>query len=71
MDIYKILILIGGIFGFLGASIAFLITLNECKRHDIRGKNYVAESFKVAAFTFAFFIILSVALAFIFTKLSL
>ncbi|MDR3558725.1 MAG: hypothetical protein P4L61_04275 [Candidatus Pacebacteria bacterium] len=71
MDIYKILLLIGGIFGFLGACIAFLITLNEYKRHDIHGKSFVAESFRAAAFTFIFFIILSVVIAFIFTKLNL
>jgi len=71
MDIYKILILIGGIFGFLGACVAYLITWNEAKKHDIRGKNAVIEGVNMALFTFIFFIILSIALAFIFLKLGL
>ncbi len=71
MDIYKILILIGTVFGFFGACIAYLITLNEYKRRDIPGMNYIVESFKVAAFTFVFFLALCIALAFIFAKLNL
>ena len=71
MEIYKILILIGGIFGLLGAAVAYLVTWNEAKRHDVRGQKAVRESLKMAAFTFVFFIVLSVALGFIFTKLNL
>jgi hypothetical protein len=71
MDIYKILILIGGTFGFLGACIAFLITWNESKKHGIGGRRLFREAFKVAAFTFLFFILLSIVVAFIFTKSSL
>jgi|GEM_PF-1935413 hypothetical protein len=71
MDIYKILILIGGAFGILGACVAYLVTWNEVKKHDIRGKNAVAEGVKMSVFTFTFFILLSVVLAFVFTKIGL
>ena len=69
--IFTILILIGLVFGLLGAGIAYLITFNEYKRRDIRGKSAVREASEVAVFAFVFFVILGVALAFIFTKLSL
>ena len=71
MNIYKILILIGGVFGLLGAGIAYLITFNEYKRRDIRGKSAAREATEVAIFAFVFFVILSVALGYIFSKLSL
>ena len=72
MDIYKILILIGGAFGFLGACIAFLITWNEySKHHFFRGKKLFMEAFKVWALTLVFFILLSATLAFVFSKLNI
>jgi uncharacterized Tic20 family protein len=71
MAIYKVLILISGIFGLLGACIAFLITWSEQKRRDIVGKNAVKEGVKMAVFTFIFFVLLSLVLAFIFSKLNL
>jgi hypothetical protein len=71
MDIYKILILIGGTFGFLGACVAYLVTWNESKKRGFSGRRLFKEAFKVAAFTFIFFILLSIALAVIFSKLGL
>ena len=68
MDIYKILIFIGLVFGFFGACIAYLITFNEYKRRDIRGKSAAREAFEVATFTFIFFIMLCIALGYIFSK---
>jgi len=70
--ILSILLLIGGVFGFLGACIAFLITWNEySKHHFFTGKKLFMEALKMAVFTFAFFILLSILLAFIFLKLGL
>lgn len=71
MQIYRILVLIGGTFGLLGAAVAYLVTWNEAKRHDVRSKKAARESLQMAAFTLVFFILMSVALAFIFTQLGL
>ena len=71
MAIYKILILVGAIFGLLGACIAYLITWNEGKKRGVVGKSSALEGLKMAAFTLIFFILLSVVLAFAFTKLGL
>jgi hypothetical protein len=69
--IFSILILIGLVFGFLGACVAYLVSWNESKKHSINGAPLFKESFKIAVFTFLFFILLSVVLAFVFAKLGL
>ena len=66
--IFNILLLIGGVFGLLGSGIAYLITFNEYKRRDIRGKSAAREASEVAAITFAFFVALSCILGYIFLK---
>jgi len=66
--IFTILILIGLVFGLLGAGIAYLITFNEYKRRDIRGKSAVREAVEVAIFAFVFFVALGVVLGYIFSK---
>jgi hypothetical protein len=71
LTILPVLLMIGGTFGFLGACIAFLVTWNEYYKHHFRGKRLFKEAFKVGMFTFLFFILLSIVVAFVFTKLSL
>jgi len=69
--IFTILLVIGLVFGLLGSCIAYLITFNEYKRRDIRGKSASREATEVAIFAFVFFVVLSVALGYIFSRLSL
>jgi hypothetical protein len=56
---------VGIFFGFLAGLIAFLITLNEWKSHGFKGWELWGEPLKRGIATWAFFLLLSVALGYI------
>jgi len=58
-------ILIGIIFGFLAALMAFVITWHEYEKHKFTGKRLFKEAFQSAIFTFAVFLILSFIIGFV------
>ena len=58
-------ILIGIIFGFLAALMAFVITWHEYEKHKFTGKRLFKEAFQSAIFTFVVFLILSFIIGFI------
>ncbi len=57
-----IFILIGGVFGFLGALMAYLITYNEWVHHYQTKREPRKIALETAIFVFSFFFILSVLL---------
>jgi amino acid transporter len=67
----EIFLLIGGFFGFLGALMAYFITYNEWVHHYEGTKEPRKMAFRAVIFTFTFFIILSILLAYIFSKINL
>ena len=54
-----IFILIGGVFGFLGALIAYLITYNEWVHHYSTKKEPRKMALETAIFVFVFFLLVS------------
>jgi len=52
-------VMIGLVFGFLAALIAFLITWNEYQKHKFKGKRLFREVFSAGLFTFIIFFLLS------------
>ena len=58
-------IVIGIVFGFIAALMAFVITWHEYKKHKFTGKRLFKEAFQSAIFTFAVFLILSFIIGFI------
>jgi len=71
MKLLLILILIGGLFGPLGAVMAALITYNEYVRHYPDKREPLRMAVKMGIFTLAFFIILCAVLAFVFSKINI
>ena len=55
-----IFILFGGIFGFIGSMMAFVVTWNELEKHQFDRKRLIRESFQTAFITFLFFLLLSI-----------
>jgi ribose/xylose/arabinose/galactoside ABC-type transport system permease subunit len=60
---------IGVVFGFLAALMAFFITWNEYEKHKFRGKRLFMEALGAGLFTFLVFLLLSLLLGFILSKL--
>ena len=58
-------IVIGIIFGFFAALMAFVITWHEYEKHKFTGKRLFKEAFQAAVFTFGVFLILSLIIGFI------
>jgi H+/Cl- antiporter ClcA len=52
-------IVIGIVFGFLAALMAFVITWHEYEKHKFTGKRIFKEAFQSAIFTFVVFLFLS------------
>ena len=52
-------IVIGVIFGFIAALMAFVITWHEYEKHKFTGKRLFKEAFQTAIFTFIVFLLLS------------
>jgi len=58
-------IVIGIIFGFLAALMAFVITWHEYEKHKFTVKRLFKESFQAGIFTFAIFLLLSILIGFL------
>jgi len=58
-------IVLGIIFGFFAALIAFVITWHEDEKHKFIGKRLFKEAFQAAIFTFVVFLILSFIIGFV------
>jgi H+/Cl- antiporter ClcA len=58
-------IVIGIVFGFIAALMAFVITWHEYEKHKFTGKRLFKEAFQSAIFTFAVFLILSFIIGFV------
>jgi len=58
-------IVIGIVFGFIAALMAFVITWHEYEKHKFTGKRLLKEAFQSAIFTFAVFLILSFIIGFV------
>jgi len=58
-------IVIGIIFGFFAALMAFVITWHEYEKHKFTGKRLFKEAFQAAIFTFGVFLLLSILIGFI------
>jgi H+/Cl- antiporter ClcA len=62
-------IVIGIVFGFFAALMAFVITWHEYEKHKFTGKRLFKEAFQAALFTFAVFLLLSLLLGFLLVRL--
>jgi len=58
-------VILGIIFGFSAALIAFVITWHEYEKHKFTGKRLLKKAFQAAIFTFVFFLISSFIIGFI------
>jgi uncharacterized protein YybS (DUF2232 family) len=58
-------IIIGIVFGFLAALMAFVITWHEYEKHKFAGKRLFKEAFQAAIFTFVVFLLLSLLVGFL------
>ena len=58
-------IVIGIIFGFFAALMAFVITWHEYEKHKFVGKRLFKEAFQAAIFTFVVFLFLSFIIGFV------
>ena len=58
-------IVIGIIFGFFAALMAFVITWHEYEKHKFTGKRLFKEAFQAAIFSFIVFLILSFIVGFV------
>ena len=61
-------VVIGVIFGFLAALMAFVITWHEYEKHKFTGKRLFKEAFQAAIFTFVVFLLLSFIIGFLLTR---
>ena len=57
-------IIIGIVFGFLAALMAFVITWHEYEKHKFEGKRLFRQAFQAAIFTFIVFLLLSLLVGF-------
>jgi len=62
-------IVIGIVFGFIAALMAFVITWHEYENHKFTGKRLFKEAFQAAIFTFIVFLLLSLLIGFFLTRL--
>ena len=60
-------VVIGVIFGFLAALMAFVITWHEYEKHKFIGKRLFKEAFQTAIFAFVVFLLLSFIIGFMLT----
>ena len=58
-------IVLGIVFGFIAALMAFVITWHEYEKHKFAGKRLFMQSFQAAIFTFAVFLLLSLLAGFL------
>jgi len=58
-------VVIGVIFGFLAALMAFVITWHEYEKHKFTGRRVFKEAFQSGIFAFAIFLLLSLLLGFL------
>ena len=58
-------IVLGIIFGFIAALMAFVITWHEYEKHKFAGKRLFMQAFQAAIFTFAVFLFLSLLIGFL------
>jgi len=58
-------VILGIIFGFLAALIAFVITWYEYEKHKFTGKRLFKQAFQAAIFTFVVFLFLSFIIGFV------
>jgi len=61
-------IVIGIVFGFLAALMAFVITWHEYEKHKFTGRRLFKEAFQAAAFTFVVFLLLSILVGFLLVR---
>jgi len=61
-------VVLGIIFGFLAALIAFVITWHEYEKHKFTGKRLFKAAFQAAIFTFVVFLLLSFIIGFLLTR---
>jgi hypothetical protein len=57
-------IVIGIVFGFFAALMAFVITWHEYEKHKFTGRRLFMQAFQAAIFTFAVFLLLSLLVGF-------
>ena len=58
-------VVIGIVFGFVAALMAFVITWREYERHKFTGKRLFKEAFQSGIFTFVVFLFLSILVGFL------
>jgi len=63
-----LVLLIGAIFGFIAALMAFLIAHEEYQKHHLGGKRLFRISFQFAATTFIFFVMLTFLAGYVLSK---
>jgi hypothetical protein len=63
--LFSFFLIIGTVFGFLAALIAFLITFQEYRKHEFKGWDLWREALSVGFFTFAFFLGLSFLIGYV------
>ena len=61
-------VVIGIVFGFFAALMAFVITWHEYEKHKFTGKRIFKEAFQSAIFTFVVFLLLSFIIGFLLTR---
>ncbi len=71
MTIFTLITLVGTFFGFLGAVMAYLITYNEYIHHYPTKREPKRLALQTGLFTFTFFLIIVLLLAYIFAKTNL
>jgi len=62
-------IVLGIVFGFFAALMAFVITWHEYEKHKFTGKRLFKEAFQAGIFTFVIFIFLSILIGFLLARL--
>ena len=61
-------IVVGIVFGFIAALMAFVITWHEYEKHKLTGKRLFKEAFQSAIFTFIVFLLLSLLAGFLLAR---
>jgi hypothetical protein len=54
-------LIVGAVFGIAAGAMAFLITFDEYRKHQMARRRLWAESLKAGAFAFVVFLLMSVA----------
>jgi integral membrane sensor domain MASE1 len=58
---FELSLIVGSAFGVLAGAMAFLITFDEYRKHQMARRRLWEESLKAGAFSFVVFLLLSVA----------